>query len=106
MKKIFLLLFLSFVLVSVTIFIDGEKVQNHEELALLRMTKEDVMHLGFPLPFVKQKIPDLDPPMPYKFGFSFWDIVSINLINYILSILIVFIMLLSIRKIILIIKNK
>lgn len=58
------------------------------------------MELGFPIPFLKQGIPPLDPPMPYSFGFSFWDYKSIDKLNYIYSVGIVFFVLVIFKELI------
>jgi len=58
------------------------------------------MELGFPIPFFKQNIPSLDPPMPYSFGFSFWDFRSIDKLNYMYSVGIVYFVIVIIKELI------
>ncbi|MCP8616050.1 hypothetical protein [Salirhabdus salicampi] len=78
---------------------DGKRVQTHEELSNLRQ-EGYVIKLGFPIPFLKQGIPPLDPPMPYTFGFSFWHVKSFEKLNYFYSVGIVFGILVIIKALI------
>ncbi|MGJ9458466.1 hypothetical protein [Oceanobacillus sp. CF4.6] len=84
---------------------DSKSVQSHEELSNLR-EENYIMELGFPIPFLKQGIPPLDPPMPYSFGFSFWDFKSIDKLNYFYSVGIVFLVLVIINELIRVFMNR
>ena len=94
----------SFLLAGITPFLDGRTIQSHEELSQLR-EEGYVMALGYPLPFVEQSILPLDPPMPHSFGFSFWHIRSIDIINYFCSVGIIFAALVVIQQLCSVSKN-
>lgn len=74
-------------------------IQTEAELTKMRTSNYE-METGFPFAFYHQSIPNTDPPLPYKFGFSPWDFRSFDIIKYILSVTSVFVVVLIIRFII------
>lgn len=75
-----------------TILVTGKTFNGQRELDYARSLSREVdgghIDLGLPIPFVKQNIQNINPPLPYKFGFNFESVFSFNIFIYLLNVMI------------------
>lgn len=87
-----------------TILESGKTFNSQNELNYARSLHREAdgghIDLGLPIPFIKQSIQNIDPPLPYKFGFDFESVFSFNIFFYLLNVLIILIGVFIIHKLI------
>lgn len=90
MKKLILII-LSLCIALLTVLFTERRFNTRDEL----LSTDEIM-LGFPIPFYKQGVPEIDPPLPWNVGFSFWEFRDFYFLNYLFSFILILIILFSI----------
>ncbi|MBM6616333.1 hypothetical protein [Bacillus suaedaesalsae] len=76
-----------------TVSVTGKTFNSQRELDYARSLSREVdgghINLGLPIPYIKQSIQNIDPPLPYKFGFDFESVFSFNIFIYLLNVMII-----------------